>query len=513
MILVGELSLWVALLMATWAAIVSFAGGMQGRADLIASGERGIHATLAMLLLASLGLWTALTAHDLSFVHVASFTAANLPFVYTLAAFWGGPAGALLLFALLLSVWATVVVVGDRRRNRRSLPYVTGTLAAVLAFAVAVLCLRANPYARLDWGALDGLGMNPLLQSAGMILHPPALYAGLACTAVPFAFAIAALLAGRLDGEWLAAARRWVIAGWVLLTIGILLGMWWAYRQPDWSGEWTRDALGNAALFPWLVNTALLHYLVAREADARRRKWIVTLLLSAFPLALFSAFLARGGIISTAHSFARSPVTGWFAGFMMLAVAASTYALLFRLHLLEAADEPRAESSPRALRRSGIAVVYAGIGLMLVALAGQALRDEHRLTLGPGATGEVRDTFGRTWRLTSQGVSQYNELNRSVVAAAVDVARGESDGGIVTSESRQYLDSRGAPTFEPSTTAGIVRGLGQDVYVTLAGVGEGESVQLRVAFNPLVVCVWIAGFILAIGGALLFVATALRKSE
>lgn len=512
MILVGELSLWVALLMATWAAIVSFAGGMQGRADLIASGERGIHATLAMLLLAALGLWTALTAHDLSFAHVASFTAANLPLVYTLAAFWGGPAGALLLFALLLSVLAMIVVIGDRRRTGQSLPYVTGTLAIVLAFTVAVLCLGAEPYARIDWGALDGRGMNPLLQSAGMIVHPPVLYAGLACSAVPFALAVGALLTRGLDGEGLAAARRWVVAGWVLLTIGILLGMWWSYQQPDWEGMWTLDALGNAALFPWLANTVLLHSLDPRGGKSARRRWNVVLLLAAFPLALFSAFLARGGIISTAHSFARSPVTPWFAGFLVLAVAASTYLLLTRLHLLDAGDHPRG-ASRRAPRRPGIAVVYAGIALLLVALAAQALGEEHRLTLTPGATGEVRDPFGRTWRLTSQGVSQYNELNRSVIAAAVEVARAGSSGGIVTSESRQYMDSRGAPTFEAATTAGILGGVEQDVYVTLEGVGGAESVQLRVAFNPVVLWVWIAGIILAAGGALLLFEPAMRRSE
>lgn len=512
MILVGELSLWMALLLATWAAIISFAGGMQGRADLIASGERGIRATLAMLLLASLGLWTALTAHDLSLAHVASFTAANLPRVYTLAAFWGGPAGALLLFALLLAVCAVAVVGGDRQRNRQSLPYVTGTLAIVLAFAVAVLCLGVNPFQRVEWGAFDGRGMNPLLQSAGMILHPPTLYAGLACTAVPFAVAIAALLTRRLDGEWRVAARRWVAAGWILLTIGIVLGMWWAYRQPDWDGEWTRDALGNAALFPWLVNTALLHSLDAREERRGRQNWNVMLLLSAFPLALFSAFLARGGVISTAHSFPRSPVTGWFAGFMVLAVAVSTYLLLVRLHLLAVIEEPRV-ASPPASRRPAVAVVYAGILLMLVALAGQTLRQEHRLTLGPGATEEVRDQFGRTWRLISQGVSQYNELNRSVVAAAVEVARAGSGGEIVMSESRQYLDSRGAPTFEPATTAGILGGLEQDVYITLAGVGDDESVRLLVAFKPLVLWVWIAGLVLAIGGVLLLVETAARRRE
>lgn len=511
MILVGELSLWVALLLATWAAIVSFAGGMQHRDDLIASGERGIHATLAMLFLASLGLWSALVAHDLSLAYVATFTAANLPLVYTLAAFWGGPAGALLLFTLLLSVCAAAVVVGGRGRNRTSLPYVTGTLAIVLAFSIALLCLGAKPYERVDWGALDGRGMNPLLQSAGMILHPPILYAALACTVAPFALTVAALLTRRLDGEWLAAARRWVVTGWLLLTIGILLGMWWAYRQPDWEGEWTLDALGNAALFPWLVNTALLHSLAARHAQSARR-WNALLLLSAFPAALFSAFLARGGIISAAHSFSQSPVTAWFAGFLVLAVGASTFLLLTRLHLLEAPD-PLSNQLPRAPRRLGIVVIYAGIVLLIVALAGQAWRQERRLTLTPGATAELRDPFGRTWRLTSQGVSQYNELNRSVIGAAVEVGRAGSARGIVTSESRQYLDSRGTPTFDPAAFPGIRGSVEQDVYVTLTGTGDDESVRLRVAFNPLVLWVWVAGFVLAVGGALLLFETAQRRSE
>lgn len=496
MILVGELSLWVALLLATWAAIVSFAGGMQGRSDLIASGERGIHAALAMLLLASIGLWTALAAHDLSFVHVASFTAANLPLVYTLAAFWGGPSGALLLFALLLSVCAATVVVGDRRRNRQSLAYVTGTLAIVLAFAVAVLCLRANPYARLDWGALDGRGMNPLLQSAGMILHPPTLYAGLACTAVPFALAIAGLLTHRLDGEWLAAARRWVVAGWLLLTIGIVLGMWWAYGQPDWDGEWTRDALRNAALFPWLVNTVLLNSLGERDDRGARRKVNVTLLLAAFPLALFSAFLARGGIISSAHSFAGSPVTRWFAGFLVLVVAVSSYLLLTRLRVMAGGDEPRAES-PRTPRRLGNGIMYAGFVVMLTALAGQSFRKDYTVTLGAGESTEFRDPFGRAWRFTSQGVSQYNELNRRVVAVALDVTGNGESVGIVTSERRQYVNSRGSPTFEPSTEAGILGTIAQDVYLVMATVGEDERVSMRISFNPVVVWIWLAGFLLA----------------
>lgn len=548
MILIGELALWVALLMAAWAAMVSFAGGLQRRADLIASGERGVHATLAMLLLASLGLWSALVAHDLGLAHVASFTAANLPLVYTLAAFWGGPAGALLLFALLLSICAVAVQLAGRGRNRSSRPYVTGTLATALAFAVAVLCVGANPYARVEWGALDGRGMHPVLQSVGMVLHPPVLYAGLAATAVPFALAVAALLTRRLDGHWLATTRRWAAAGWLLLTIGILLGMRWAYARPDWDGEWTLDALGNGAVLPWLVNAALLHSLATRGRERGSRMWNVVLLLGVFPLALFSAFLARGGIISAAHSFAGSPVTAWFAGFLVLAAAACTYLLLTRLHLLVADDAPDAADdvpvsvddvpvsgddvpvavddvpvsvsdaadaadAPASRRRIGVTVAYAGILLALVALAGQTLREEHTLTLRAGATGELRDPFGRSWRLTSQGVSQYNELNRSVVAAAIEVARAGSSGAIVTSERRQYLDSRGTPTFAPATTAGFLGTLEQDVRVTLAEVGDDETVRLRVAFNPLVRWLWIGGLISVLGGIMLLAEAARPRHE
>ncbi|MGI8618219.1 MAG: cytochrome c biogenesis protein CcsA, partial [Gemmatimonadaceae bacterium] len=236
MILIGELSLWVALLMATWATTVSFAGGMQRRPDLVASGERGIYATLAMVVLASIGLWTALITHDFSFKYVASFTSANLPLVYTLSAFWGGQAGSLLFWALILAGYSAVAVYTNRDRNRALMPYVSGTLGFVLVFFLATLCLGANPYERLDWIPLDGRGMNPQLQNPGMAIHPPNLYLGFVGMTVPFAFAIAALITRRIDGDWLAAVRRWALVSWFFLTIGIVLGMWWAYVELGWGG-------------------------------------------------------------------------------------------------------------------------------------------------------------------------------------------------------------------------------------------------------------------------------------
>ena len=508
--------------MATWAAIVSFAGGAQGRSDLVASGERGIYATLAMVVLASLGLWTALITHDFSFEYVASFTSANIPLIYTLSAFWGGPAGSLLFWALILAGCSAVAVFANRDRNRALMPYVTGTLAVVLTFILATLCLGASPYERLDWVPLDGRGMNPQLQNPGMTFHPPALYLGLAGTAIPFAFAIAALITRRLDGDWMSALRRWVLVSWLFLTIGIVLGMWWAYVEPSPGGHWTRDPVENAALFPWLINTVLLHSLIAQDNRGNARKWNVMLLLSAFLLSIFSAFLARGGIISLAHSFAQSPVGNWVAGFLILAAAACIYLVATRRPDLRSTAEPKSMGSGetwwRASRstirhRVGAHIMHAGIIVMLVALAGPAFRSDHTVNLNPGESTELRDPFGRVWQFTSQGISQYNELNRRVVAAALEVTRGGKSMGIVTSERRQYVDSRGPPAFDPSIDAGILGSLTQDVRVVLVEVGANERVEMRVGFNPLVIWAWIAGAIMAIGGAVSLVGAAGRKDE
>ena len=173
MILVGELSLWVALLMAVWTATVSFAGGSLKRQDLIASAERGTYATFAMVVLASAGLWTAIFTHDFSFKYVASYTSANLPKAYLFTAFWGGQAGSMLFWVLILTFFSSLAVLTSRSRNRELMPYVIGTLAVIAIFFLATLCFGSNPYERLDWLPVDGRGMNPQLQNPGMAIHPP----------------------------------------------------------------------------------------------------------------------------------------------------------------------------------------------------------------------------------------------------------------------------------------------------------------------------------------------------
>jgi cytochrome c-type biogenesis protein CcmF len=654
-ILVGELSLWVALLMAAWTATVSFAGGHLRRDDLIRSGERGIYATLAMVVLASAGLWTALLTHDFSNKFVASYTSANLPKVYTITAFWAGQSGSMLFWALILALYSALAIWNNRGRNRVLMPYVAGTLALVLVFFLAMLCLGANPFERLDWIPPDGRGLNPQLQNPGMAAHPPMLYLGYVGTSVPFAFAIAALLTRRLDAEWLSAVRRWALIAWFFNTVGIVLGMWWAYVELGWGGYWAWDPVENASLLPWLVNTAFLHSIMVQEKRGMLRKWNVTLVVSAFLLSIFGTFITRSGVISSVHSFAQSPVGKWFAGFLILSIVATSYLVTTRLKDLRSRAELESMVSreaaflynnlifvgiafsvlwgtlfpiiseavrgtkitvgppffnsvnvplglllllltgigpliawrrasvanlrrqftlpvaaavlaglalfvvgvrglapllsyifcalvlativqefykgtgartkmygerafvafPRLIarnrRRYGGYIVHVGVVVIFAAFAGLAFKREFDLAFKAGEAHEVTDAWGHRWKFLNQGISNYSVLNRDVTAIALDVSRDGSPAGVITSEKRQHVDSRGAPTFEPSTEVGIRSSFKQDVYVVLAGVRTDGSAEVRVTFNPLVRWVWTGGALMALGGLIVMWPAAERR--
>jgi len=339
MILIGELSLWVALLMAAWTTTVSFSGGMQGRTDLIRSGERAMYATFGFTLLASIGIWTALFTHDFSIKFVASYTSINLPKIYTFTAFWAGQAGSMLFWALILTMYSAIAVASNRRANRELMPWVTGTLGIVCLFFLMTMAFGANPYERLDWIPADGRGMNPQLQNPGMAIHPPMLYLGLVATAVPFAFAIGALVSRRLDAEWLGAVRRWALVSWFFLTIGIVLGMWWAYVELGWAGYWAWDAVENSSFLPWLTGTAFLHSIMIQEKRGMLRKWNVTLVVVTFLLSILGTFITRSGIIESVHAFAQSPVGDWFLWFLSLCTAITAFLVSTRLNDLQAKAE------------------------------------------------------------------------------------------------------------------------------------------------------------------------------
>jgi len=386
LILVGELALWVGLLMAAWATTVSFAGGVLRRDDLIASGRRAIYATFAMVLTASIGLWTALLSRDFSLEYVAGHISANMPNVYIFTAFWSGQAGSMLFWALILSLYSAIAVYSNRERNRTLLPYAAGTLGAILLFFLATTCFKANPFTRLDWTPMDGRGMNPQLQNPGMAIHPPNLYLGYVATAIPFAFAIAALITRRLDAEWLAVVRRWSLLSWFFLTVGIVLGMWWAYVELGWGGYWAWDPVENASFLPWLTGTAFLHSIMIQEKRGMLRKWNVVLVVVTFLLSIFGTFITRSSVIESVHSFAQSPVGSWFAAFFFASTGATIYLVSTRLKNLEAKAELESMVSREAAFLYNnlvlVGIAFAVLWGTLFPILSEWVRQE-KITVGP----------------------------------------------------------------------------------------------------------------------------------
>jgi cytochrome c-type biogenesis protein CcmF len=397
MILVGELSLWVALLMAAWTTTVSFAGGLQGRADLVKSGERAMYATFAFVLLASIGLWTALFTHDFSIKFVASFTSRNLPTPYLFTAFWAGQEGSLLFWALILTMYSAIAVFTNRNANRALMPWVTGTLGVVALFFLMTMAFSENPYERIDWIPADGRGMNPQLQNPGMAAHPPMLYLGYVGTAIPFAFAIGALVTRQLDHQWLGAVRRWALVSWFFLTIGIVLGMWWAYVELGWAGYWAWDAVENSSFLPWLTVTAFLHSIMIQEKRGMLRKWNVTLVVLSFLLTILGTFITRSGVIESVHAFARSSIGNWFLGFLVVTAVLTAYLVSTRLTDLKAKAELESMVSREAAFLYNnlvlVGICFATLWGTLFPILSEAVQGD-KITVGPPFFNSVNGPLG-----------------------------------------------------------------------------------------------------------------------
>ena len=458
MILVGELSLWVALLMAAWGATVSFAGGMLQREELVRSGRRALYATFAFVLLASLGLWSALLASDFSFRYVASYTSANLPTVYKVTALWAGQSGSLLFWALILTMYSAVAVFTGRKTNRALMPYVSGTLSAVAVFFLLVLCIGQNPYERMDFIPADGRGMNPQLQNPGMAAHPPNLYLGYIATTIPFAFAIAALLTRRLDAEWLGAVRRWSLLSWFFLTVGIVLGMWWAYVELGWGGYWAWDPVENASFLPWLTGTAFLHSIMVQEKRGMLRKWNVTLVVSTFLLSILGTFITRSGVISSVHSFAQSEVGYWFAGFLLVAIAVTAYLVTTRLDDLRA----RATLESMASREASflfnnlllVGIAFSVLWGTLFPMLSEAVRGE-KITVGPPFFNQVNIPLGLLL-LALTGIGPLIAWRRASLENLKRQFTGPVIGGVVALALLVALGMRDVYALIAYTLAGFV---------------------------------------------------------
>jgi cytochrome c-type biogenesis protein CcmF len=649
MTLLGTFALWAGLLFGLICAGLAFFGGWERRPQLAPVITRCAYAVCVAMLVAAVALWKGIFTHDFNIVYVADYTSRNLPEYYLISAFWAGQRGSLLFWAVVLSIFGALAQALTSSRYKQLLPYVAGVTSAVASFFILVMLFGqdANPFQRFAFTPPDGNGLNPQLQNPGMVMHPPMLYLGYISITVPFAFAIAALLARRLDSGWIIAMRKWALASWLFLSIGITLGMWWAYVELGWGGVWAWDPVENASLLPWLVLTAFLHSVMIQEKRGMLKRWNVSLIIAAFLLSIFGTFITRSGAISSVHSFTESNIGYFFLGLLAIAAILSYTLLSTRWPLLEADVQleslvsresaflfnnlalvgiafsvlwgtlfpiiselvrgtkitvgppffnrvniplglflllltgvgpliawrkaslanlqrqflvPAAgfvltfvvlialgmrdfyalialalagfvlatvgqefwrgirarrsmyhESSIMALlrlvarnrRRYGGYVVHVGVVAYFVAFTGLAFKNKKEVTLQPGQSTTLHSPFGYDYTLTHLGVSQYNTLNRETSAATLQVARNGKVLGTVKSEKRQYVDSFGNPTFEPSTAVGIRSTLREDLYVVYAGSPDGtETANFTLMLNPLVAWFWIGGAILAFGGVL-----------
>ena len=341
MTLLGEFALWISLPVALWGMVLGYTGGRTQRGDLVLSAERSIYAVFGLLVLASAGVVAAFLGDRFEYWYVANYANRELELFYKVTGLWAGQRGSLLFWALLLGFFSVICVFTNRSKNREFMPYVAGVLQTILAFFIIVLLFAdVNPYEQLGFTPANGRGLNPQLQNYWMTIHPPTLYLGFTSFTIPFAFGIAALLSGRLDARWIQLTRRWILTSWLFLSVGIVMGMRWAYEELGWGGYWFWDPVENASLLPWLTATAFLHSIQIQETRGMLKVWNMSLVLLTFLLTIFATFLTRSGLIESVHSFAQElKIAFIFLGFMGSVLAGSIVLILYRLPALKSDNQ------------------------------------------------------------------------------------------------------------------------------------------------------------------------------
>jgi len=296
--------LYAILMAAAYTFAVAIASS-SGRPRLLQAARLGAFGTVSLVGLSVLVLAFAFVSHDFRISYVARYSDRTMSTPYLMAALWGGQDGSLLWWLLLTSGFSAGCIAWLRRRYIELQPYVIATLMTIIGFFSLLMIFAANPFATNAGGApLDGSGLNYQLRNFYMIIHPPSLYIGFTSSAIPFAFAIAALVTGRLDNEWIVATRKWMLFSWLFLSIGNALGMLWAYEELGWGGYWAWDPVENAAFLPWLTASAYVHSTMIQERRGMLKVWNVFLISATFFLTIFGTFLTRSGLISSVHSFA-----------------------------------------------------------------------------------------------------------------------------------------------------------------------------------------------------------------
>ncbi len=335
----GSVALLLAAAVTIYGILANVLGILRRDPALLASGRHAAWSTAILMAIAAAVLVYSFVTHDFSVRYVAAHSSREMSLPLTIASFYSGQEGSLLYWATGLAIYLGIVVLQNRRANLSLMPYVTAILLAIEAFFLLMLNFVSNPFERLPFTAPNGLGLNPLLEDPGMLLHPPVLLAGYMSWSVPFAFAMAALITGQLGSEWIRATRKYSLFAWAVLGAGNLLGMWWAYHVLGWGGYWGWDPVENAALMPWLVGTAYVHSVMIQERRGMLKVWNLALVIITFNLSIFGTFVVRSGILSSVHSFAESPLGIYFFSFLALSLVFSLGWLFYRMPELRGEHE------------------------------------------------------------------------------------------------------------------------------------------------------------------------------
>ncbi|WP_313799437.1 heme lyase CcmF/NrfE family subunit [Cytobacillus sp.] len=339
MYLIGNIALILGIAISLYSLAANIIGIKRNDRKWLESARGGILSLAFVTSISAFLLFYILGTSQFQFKYVAAYTNNQLPLVYKLAAFWAGNAGSLLLWVFLLSIYAAVIVLNKKKQNNM-IPYVSNILLLNMLFFYIVMIFNANPFEMTEMIPADGKGLNPMLQNPGMVIHPVTLYMGYVGLAVPFAYAIAALLMKKMDAGWIKLTRRWTLTAWLFLTIGNIVGGWWAYLELGWGGYWAWDPVENASFLPWLTVSAFLHSVMIQERKNMLRTWNISLIILSYILSLFGTFLVRSGILTSVHAFGDSNLGTYFLIFMGFMMIFAIYVVITRYQLIKKESRP-----------------------------------------------------------------------------------------------------------------------------------------------------------------------------
>ena len=363
---IGQFALGVALVCALIQATLPFVGAAKNIPAWISVARPAAQAQFLSLAVSFACLVYVFIHSDFSVLYAAENSNTKLPIQFRISAVWGAHEGSLLLWALTLGVWTYAVTIFSKKIPDVMIARVLGVMGLISIGFILFILMTSNPFERIFPVPLEGRDLNPLLQDFGLVIHPPMLYMGYVGLSVAFSFAIAAMMAGRLDAAWARWSRPWTVIAWVFLTIGIALGSWWAYYELGWGGWWFWDPVENASFMPWLVATALIHSLAATEKRGCFKAWTVLLAVFAFSLSLLGTFLVRSGVLTSVHSFASDPERGLFILiFLVLVVGGSLVLYAWRAPSIKSTSRFAFVSKETALLLNNILLVVAAATILL----------------------------------------------------------------------------------------------------------------------------------------------------